>query len=70
MKVKFRSYNVKVKYYLIREMESIIDGQLKNQEELVPICKVPLITSQKEEQALVATTTKVNAMSILPEGQG
>jgi len=47
-----------VKYYLIQELATIIDSQLKNQEEIVPICKVPLITSQKEEQALVTTTTK------------
>ena len=50
-----------VKYYLIQELTGIIDGQLKNQEEYVPICKVPLITSQKEEQTLVATTTKVRS---------
>jgi len=47
-----------VKYYLVQELAAIIDNQLKNQEEIVPICKVPLITSQKEEQTLVATTTK------------
>ena len=47
------------KYYLIEELVKIIDGKMKSQVELEPICKVPLITSQKEEQALVASTSKV-----------
>jgi BTB/POZ domain-containing adapter for CUL3-mediated RhoA degradation protein len=46
------------KYYLIQELFTIIDGQLTAQQDLEPICRVPLITSPKEEQNLVAQTTK------------
>ena len=50
------------KYYLIEELVTMIETQITSQAEVDPICKVPLITSQKEEQALVAATTKVNEM--------
>jgi BTB/POZ domain-containing adapter for CUL3-mediated RhoA degradation protein len=46
------------KYYLIQELSVVIDTQLKSQQELEPICRVPLITSQKEEQTLIASTAK------------
>lgn len=46
------------KFYLIEELVIIIETQLTSQAEVDPICKVPLITSQKEEQALVGATTK------------
>lgn len=47
------------KYYLIEELVNTIEAQVTSQAEVDPICKVPLITSQKEEQALVAATSKV-----------
>lgn len=46
------------KFYLIQELSTIIETQLKNQQELEPICRVPLITSQKEEQRLISSTAK------------
>ena len=36
-----------------------IEEKLKERTELEPICRVPLITSLKEEQALIASTDKV-----------
>ena len=53
------------KYYLIEELVNMIETQLTSQAEVDPICKVPLITSQKEEQALVAATTKVCMLKLL-----
>ena len=47
------------KYFLIEELVSTIEAQLVSQTQVDPICKVPLITSQKEEQALVGSTCKV-----------
>lgn len=46
------------KYYLIQELVNFIEGQQK-QIDLEPICRVPLVTSLKEEQALIASTSKV-----------
>lgn len=46
------------KYYLVQEMVALIEDKLKNRTELEPICRVPLITSLKEEQALIASTDK------------
>ena len=37
----------------------MIDTELRRRDEVEPICKVPLITNPKEEQTLVATTSKV-----------
>jgi len=50
------------KYYLIEELVRTIEAQLVSQTQVDPICKVPLITSQKEEQALVGSTAKVSQM--------
>lgn len=47
------------KYYLVQDLARQIDAELKRVKDLDPICRVPLITSQKEEQALLANTTKV-----------
>lgn len=45
------------KYYCIDELAEAIEKNLKDKEvmmsDVVPICRVPLITSQKEEQALI-----------------
>ncbi|KAK2172902.1 hypothetical protein NP493_920g00068 [Ridgeia piscesae] len=47
-----------VKYYLIQPLVELIEKQFKKHDELEPICRVPLITSAKEEQILVASTSK------------
>lgn len=47
------------KYYCISELASACEQVLlKKQREAEPICRVPLITSQKEEQLLISSTTK------------
>ncbi|KAK6184226.1 hypothetical protein SNE40_002073 [Patella caerulea] len=46
------------KYYLVSDLVTQIETALKNREELEPICKVPLITSSREEQQLVSSTFK------------
>lgn len=47
------------KYYCISELaESCEQALLRKEREAEPICRVPLITSQKEEQLLISNTTK------------
>lgn len=47
------------KYYCIMELvESCERALAKRERDLEPICRVPLITSQKEEQMLISTSTK------------
>lgn len=48
------------KYYCITELaESCERALTKKDRDVEPICRVPLITSQKEEQWLISTSTKV-----------
>lgn len=48
------------KYYCIAELvESCELALMKKEREVEPICRVPLITSQREEQLLISTCTKV-----------
>ena len=48
------------KYYLVQELVEILDTAIKQIEaEVEPVCRVPLITSRREEQLLLATSTKV-----------
>ncbi len=47
------------KYYLVQELVKLIEAALKIKEELEPICMVPLITSNREEQRLISSTMKV-----------
>lgn len=48
------------KYYCISELaESCEQALLKKERDAEPICRVPLITSQKEEQLLISSTSKV-----------
>ena len=50
------------KYYLVQDLVDLCEATLKMKiDEVEPICKVPLITSPKEEQALVASTSKVSS---------
>jgi len=47
------------KYYCISELaESCEQALLKRERDAEPICRVPLITSQKEEQLLISSTSK------------
>ncbi|KAF5283182.1 hypothetical protein FQR65_LT02694 [Abscondita terminalis] len=47
------------KYYCISELaDACNQALLKKEREADPICKVPLITSQKEEELLISSTTK------------
>jgi BTB/POZ domain-containing adapter for CUL3-mediated RhoA degradation protein len=48
------------KYYCISELAGACEQALmKKEREAEPICRVPLITSQKEEQILINSTPKV-----------
>ncbi|CAB3359705.1 BTB/POZ domain-containing adapter for CUL3-mediated RhoA degradation protein 3 isoform X2 [Cloeon dipterum] len=48
-----------VKYYCIQDLiEACEMALLKREREAEPICRVPLITSQKEEQLLINSTAK------------
>jgi len=48
------------KYYLVQDLVRIIEAALKQMDAAVdPICKVPLITSGREEQHLITNTQKV-----------
>lgn len=52
------------KYYCITELaESCERALMKKEPE--PICRVPLITSQKEEQLLISSSTKVSSKQIV-----
>ncbi|XP_075221311.1 BTB/POZ domain-containing adapter for CUL3-mediated RhoA degradation protein 3-like isoform X1 [Lycorma delicatula] len=47
------------KYYCIAELAQACDSALhKRENDAEPICRVPLINSQKEEQLLISSTTK------------
>lgn len=47
------------KYYCIGELAESCEQALQRKDrETDPICRVPLITSQKEEQLLISSTTK------------
>ena len=48
------------KYYLVQDLVRVIEAALKQMDAAVdPICKVPLITSSREEQHLITNTQKV-----------
>lgn len=47
------------KYYLVQDLVALIETAVKQMDATIDIvCKVPLITSHKEEQALVVNTVK------------
>lgn len=49
------------KYFLIEELtDSCQQALAKKEREAEPICRVPLITSHKEEQLLIMSTSKVS----------
>lgn len=51
------------KYYCITELADTCERALRKIEP-EPICRVPLITSQKEEQMLISTSTKVRVCGL------
>ncbi|XP_048735079.1 BTB/POZ domain-containing adapter for CUL3-mediated RhoA degradation protein 3-like [Ostrea edulis] len=47
------------KYYLVQDLVNLVEVALKNLDKGVePVCKVPLITSSREEQHLISSTQK------------
>ncbi|XP_061197551.1 BTB/POZ domain-containing adapter for CUL3-mediated RhoA degradation protein 3-like [Saccostrea echinata] len=45
------------KYYLVQDLVNLVEAALKNLDKGVePVCKVPLITSSREEQHLISST--------------
>lgn len=53
------------KYYCISELSESCDQALKKLErEAEPICRVPLITSLREEQILINSTLKVSVTCV------
>lgn len=47
------------KYYCISELaESCEQALFRKEHEVEPICRIPLINSQKDEQLLISNTTK------------
>lgn len=53
------------KYYLVEGLVSQCEALLaKKKEQQDPICRVPLITSTKEERLLVSTANKVSGLII------
>lgn len=48
------------KYYLVQDLVHLVEAALSNLDKSVePVCKVPLITSHREEQHLISSTQKV-----------
>lgn len=48
------------KYYLVQDLVNLVEAALSNLDKSVePVCKVPLITSHREEQHLISSTQKV-----------
>lgn len=51
--------HAEAKYYCITELaQSCEQALLRKEREAEPICRIPLITSPKEEQLLINSTTK------------
>lgn len=47
------------KYYLVQDLVVLVEAAVQNMDHTVePVCKVPLITSHKEEQLLLTTSTQ------------
>ncbi|XP_061466230.1 BTB/POZ domain-containing adapter for CUL3-mediated RhoA degradation protein 3-like [Rhineura floridana] len=49
------------KYYLVQGLVDECQAALQNKDVYEPFCKVPIITSSKEEQKLIATSNKVSS---------
>lgn len=48
------------KYYLVQDLVNLIETTLKRlgKDDVEPVCRIPLVTSQREEQSLISTTVK------------
>jgi len=57
-KAELSELYVEARYYLIQDLLNIIEPVLKKKEEVQPKCVVPLLTSHKEEQMLLASSRK------------
>lgn len=58
--------HAEAKYYCILDLADFCDRALQNkQKEPEPICRVPLITSQKEEQLLISSSLKVYELELI-----
>jgi BTB/POZ domain-containing adapter for CUL3-mediated RhoA degradation protein len=59
--VELREIFSEAKFYLVDQLVSQVEALLaKKQQQHDPICRVPLITSTKEERLLVSTANKVS----------
>ncbi|KAL5017424.1 hypothetical protein ScPMuIL_007013 [Solemya velum] len=46
------------KYYLVQDLVALIEAALKKKDSIEPSCRVPLVTSHREELSLIAGTSK------------
>ncbi|WAR03336.1 BACD3-like protein [Mya arenaria] len=49
------------KYFLVQDLVKLVEAHLKRlgKDDVEPKCRIPLITSQREEQSLIATTVRL-----------
>lgn len=54
------------RYFLVQDLVKLVDAQLKRlgKDDVEPKCRIPLITSQKEEQSLIASTSRVSSIYV------
>ena len=52
------------KYFLVQDLVQLVEAHLKRlgKDDVEPKCRIPLITSQREEQSLIATTVRVGML--------
>ncbi len=55
-------YNIKYFFYLGSHSTFLVYKCFQNKDAYEPFCKVPLVTSSKEEQRLIATANKVQKL--------
>ena len=62
-------FKAEAKYYCIDELERECDALLgqygDSRDDVVPICRVPLITSPREEQALISSNNMKPVVKLL-----
>lgn len=48
------------KYFLVQDLVKLVEAHLKRlgKDDVEPVCRIPLVTSQREEQSLISTTVK------------
>ena len=56
------------KYFLVQDLVNLIETTLKRlgKDDVEPMCRIPLVTSDREVQSLISTTVKVSKADILP----